>query len=262
MSRGVPAIALIVSLAALAACTTTPAPVIDRSEEPASVRLERDGHYRVRRGDTLHAIAFRYGLDHRDIARWNGIGPPYLIYPDQVLRLSPPRDAQAGGGSTAPPSRPSAVKPPPVKAAEKSPAATPQVSPQPPERAAVEPGDPQAWLWPVTGRILRGFLANDPSRNGLDIAGREGEPVKATAPGTVVYSGNGLIGFGELIIVKHSERMLSAYAHNRLRLVQEGEQVKAGQKIAELGRNDRNEALLHFEIRVNGKPVDPRRFLP
>jgi lipoprotein NlpD len=117
-------------------------------------------------------------------------------------------------------------------------------------------------VWPTDGRILRGFLVNDPARNGLDIAGREGQEIKASAGGTVVYSGNGLIGFGELIIIKHNDRMLSAYAHNRRRIVAEGEEVKQGQKIAELGRNDRNEQILHFEIRVNGRPVDPRKYLP
>ncbi len=109
---------------------------------------------------------------------------------------------------------------------------------------------------------MRGYVAGDPSRNGLDIAGQEGQPIKASSAGKVVYSGNGLIGYGELIIIKHSERMLSAYAHNKLRLVQEGEQVSAGQKIAEMGRNDQNEQLLHFEIRVRGKPVNPLEYLP
>ncbi len=123
-------------------------------------------------------------------------------------------------------------------------------------------GDPASWTWPVKGRILRGFVAGDPARNGLDIAGREGQEIKASAAGTVVYSGNGLIGFGELIIIKHSELMLSAYAHNRVRLVAEGAKVQQGQKIAELGRNDRNERILHFEIRVSGRPVDPRKYLP
>ena len=110
--------------------------------------------------------------------------------------------------------------------------------------------------------MLRSFSANDPARKGLDIAGSEGQAVNAAAAGTVVYSGNGLIGYGELIIIKHSERMLSAYAHNRSRLVAEGAQVRAGQKIAELGRNDRNEQVLHFEIRVNGSPVNPLQYLP
>jgi lipoprotein NlpD len=124
------------------------------------------------------------------------------------------------------------------------------------------PGTPVSWSWPVQGRVIRGFVANDPGRNGLDISGREGQAIMASAAGTVVYSGNGLIGFGELIIIKHSELMLSAYAHNRIRLVAEGTQVEKGQKIAELGRNDRNEAILHFEIRVSGRPVNPAKYLP
>ena len=105
-------------------------------------------------------------------------------------------------------------------------------------------------------------MAGDPSRNGLDISGREGQVIKATAGGEVVYSGSGLIGYGELIIIKHSEKMLSAYAHNKKRLVKEGDQVSSGQKIAEMGRNAGNEQLLHFEIRVNGKPVNPLTYLP
>ena len=110
--------------------------------------------------------------------------------------------------------------------------------------------------------MLRGYVADDPARNGLDIAGKEGQVISASSGGQVVYSGNGLIGYGELIIIKHSERMLSAYAHNRVRLVQEGEQVSSGQKIAEMGRNTSNEQLLHFEIRVRGKPADPLYYLP
>ena len=109
---------------------------------------------------------------------------------------------------------------------------------------------------------MRNYLANDPSRNGLDISGTAGQAVQSAAPGTVVYSGSGLIGYGELIIIKHNDEFLSAYAHNRQRLVEEGAVVSAGQKIAEMGKNDRNETVLHFEIRVNGRPVDPRKYLP
>jgi lipoprotein NlpD len=105
-------------------------------------------------------------------------------------------------------------------------------------------------------------VAGDPARNGLDIAGKEGQPVFASAAGKVVYSGNGLIGYGELIIIKHSEKMLSAYAHNKSRLAKEGDLVSEGQKIAEMGRNAGNEQILHFEIRVHGKPVNPLTFLP
>jgi len=122
--------------------------------------------------------------------------------------------------------------------------------------------DPKSWEWPTSGRVIRGYVADDPARNGLDIAGKEGQEINASSGGQVVYSGNGLIGYGELIIIKHSENMLSAYAHNRVRLVKEGDQVWAGQKIAEMGRNSSDEQLLHFEIRVLGKPVNPVTYLP
>jgi lipoprotein NlpD len=260
-------------LAVLTSCgSAPPAPVFDRSVAPASA-LETDGSYRVRRGDTLYAIAFRYGLDHRDLARWNGIPAPYLIHPEQVLRLAPPATDVARTD-----------RPKPVQAVEPRPAPAPPPRPGPdvgtasktpdrPSPAVVPPTDPEpvvaaarqgplTWQWPVRGRLLRGFVANNPARNGLDIGGREGQEVRAAAPGYVVYSGSGLIGYGELIIIKHSERLLSAYAHNRTRLVAEGATVEGGQKIAEMGRNDRNEVLLHFEIRSDGRPVNPMQYLP
>jgi len=249
-----------------------PAPVVDRSENRAAPMMITGDKYRVRRGDTLHAIAFQLGLDYRDIAGWNGIRPPYVIYPDQLLHLAPlPASAVPGrpsvassdkkpaaGGSTGG----SAAR---AEVAEKPPATAGDTQPPPRSTAPkAQPvsGGPKNWLWPVKGRLRSSFAPGDPARNGLDIAGSEGQDVVATAGGAVVYSGNGLIGYGELIIIKHSDRMLSAYAHNRVRLTQEGELVSAGQKIAEMGRNDRNEQLLHFEIRVNGKPVNPLNYLP
>mgnify|MGYP001825950664 FL=1 len=117
-------------------------------------------------------------------------------------------------------------------------------------------------MWPTEGRLLSSFKANDSSRNGIEIGGQEGQAIKAAAAGEVVYSGNGLIGYGELIIVKHSDRMLSAYAHNRKRLVSEGQRIAAGELLAEMGRDERNKALLHFEVRVNGSPQDPMKYLP
>jgi lipoprotein NlpD len=122
--------------------------------------------------------------------------------------------------------------------------------------------DPSRWLWPTDGRLLSTFKAGDPSRNGIELAGSEGQSILASAAGEVVYSGNGLIGYGELIIIKHSDRMLSAYGHNRKRLVAEGQAVSAGEKIAEMGRDERNRALLHFEIRRGGTPQDPMKYLP
>ena len=246
----------------LTACSTPPpAPVIEHSSVMSGARLEKDGQYRVRRGDTLHAIAFHYGLDHRDIARWNGINRPYLIYPEQLLRMTPPPARKAVAGTRSSQSAPARDKTtaPPTAASGKLPPANATAKPHKPELLTA---DPKSWNWPLKGRLVRSFLPNDPARNGLDIAGREGQDVRAAAAGTVVYSGNGLIGYGELIIIKHSDRMLSAYAHNRVRLVKEGAAIIAGQKIAELGKNDRNESILHFEIRLNGRPVDPRLYLP
>ncbi len=264
------------ALLLLAACSShPPAPVVERSERPPVAEVPVDGLYRVRRGDTLYGIAFKYGLDHRDLASWNAIRSPYTIYPDQVVRLrAPARPAtrSSSGVTTAgvrkpTTSTPTASRPSSPPARTRSPATEPvETTPKPAPKPAPVSNAPAAsaagWGWPVEGRVVSSFKAGDPSRNGLDIAGREGQDVHAAGSGEVVYSGNGLIGYGELVIVKHDDRMLSAYAHNRRRLVAEGERVNLGQKIAELGRNDRNESVLHFEIRRDGKPVDPTQYLP
>jgi lipoprotein NlpD len=271
------------ALGGLTACNKTWAPVEDRSSARGAFMTASDGTYRVRRGDSLHAIAFNFGLDWREIARWNGIDAPYVIYPDQVLRLGPAPQASRSVTTTAARPHPSSteravtrtvdVAPEPAQTAPPEPPKT-QVpasqqaqetrSPpaQPASSPAVGPADPKAWLWPVEGRLISRFRANDPSRNGIEIGGREGQSVRAAAAGEVVYSGNGLIGYGELIIIKHSDRMLSAYGHNRTRLVAEGQAVAAGEKIAEMGKDERNRDLLHFEIRRDGTPQDPLRYLP
>ena len=119
-----------------------------------------------------------------------------------------------------------------------------------------------AWRWPVKGSVIDRFMAGDATRQGVDIAGNAGDPVLASADGVVVYSGSGLVGYGELIIIKHSDEWLSAYGHNRKRLVQEGQRVKGGQQIAEMGRSGATRDMLHFEIRRNGRPVDPQQYLP
>jgi len=256
----------------LASCGAhQPAPVEERSTLVGKRQLNPDGTYSVREGDTLYAIAFHYFMDPQDLARWNGIAQPYLIQPGQKLRmLAPPPGSVTTAGSGA--VKVSAAKPP-AQATTKP--ASPQSTPPPrvPTKAVEKPvvaqkqappieADPDSWIWPTQGRVLRGYVSNNPSRNGLDIAGQQGQAISASAPGQVVYSGNGLIGYGELIIIRHSEKMLSAYAHNRVRLVGEGDQVAAGQKIAEMGRNTGNETILHFEIRVRGKPVNPLSYLP
>lgn len=215
----------------------------------------RDGQYEVRSGDTLYSIALRHDVDYRDLARWNGIGRNYLIKPGQKLRLSPPdggtpatRTADSGrgsddggktrGGDRSTTSRPSS--PPPSR--------------QEPERSV---GD---WQWPLKGEIVRGFEL--PSSKGLDIGAAEGARVRAAAGGRVVYSGSALKGYGELIIIKHNETYLSAYGYNRRRLAEEGDEVAAGEVIAEVGSGPAQKSMLHFEIRKAGKPVDPLRLLP
>lgn len=232
----------------------------------SSSQLTRDGFYQVKRGDSLHAIAFDYGLDWRDIAKWNGIKSPYVIHPGQELRLGPGQKKATVTTSGAQP------RPTVSERAVERPATTSRSEPavkQPPPPAKppasekpITTADPSRWLWPADGRLLSSFKAGDPARNGIEIAGTEGQAIRASATGEVVYSGSGLIGYGQLIIIKHSERMLSAYAHNRKRLVAEGQAVSAGEKIAEMGRDDRNRAMLHFEIRTDGTPQDPLRFLP
>ena len=193
----------------------------------------------VQRGQNLYRIATDNGITLRDLAAWNGIRSPYTIHPGQRLRLYP------GGGNTTvrnpPPRKPAPTNKPPV---------------------AVPAPTSFSWRWPVDGPLLGTFLAGEPTRQGIDIGGREGEPVRSAADGVVVYSGSGLVGYGELIIVKHDEQWLSAYGHNRKRLVDEGQAVKAGQQIAELGHSGAARDMLHFEIRFNGKPVDPLRYLP
>ena len=263
-------------LLALSGCNKAWAPVEDHSTARGSYQVGGDGFYRVKRGDSLHAIAFNYGLDWRDIASWNGISAPYVIHPDQQLRLIPPQAKAAVTTSAAGPT-PSArertvdqpASKPPVETTVTSPAPKPVKQPPPSTSKPVSSGktvvsmaDPSKWLWPTSGRILSTFKAGDPARNGIEIAGKEGQAIVAGAAGEVVYSGSGLIGYGELIIIKHSDRLLSAYAHNRKRLVAEGQAVSAGEKIGEMGRDDRNRTMLHFEIRSNGTPQDPQKFLP
>ena len=268
-------------LVTLSACNKSWVPVDDPGPSRGSYQATQDGTYRVRRGDSLHAIAFKFGLDWRDIAKWNGISAPYVIYPDQVLKLTDaPRVNKSVTTTAVGPapgssdratsrrattvnydSRKSQVPASQSQTVKQAPPVEPRPAPKP-KTSTVSASDPSKWQWPVEGRILSNFKANDPARNGIEIAGKEGQPVKATAPGQVVYSGAGLIGYGELIIIKHSDRMLSAYAHNRKRLVAEGQAVKAGEKIAEMGKDDRNRAMLHFEIRQDGNPQDPLKYLP
>jgi len=220
-----------------------------RAYESANVMPNSDT-YQVQRGDTLYAISWRTNTDFKELADWNEIESPYVIYSGQELRLTPPRqraETQAiQRSSKMRSSTPTRVKPKPRK---------------PVELDRISVGNPR-WLWPSKGRVISTFNARDPQRKGLKISGKEGSDVVATEAGRVVYSGSGLVGYGRLIIIKHNENYLSAYGHNKALLVEQGQAITKGQTIAQMGRINDAQAGLHFEIRRNGKPVDPMKLLP
>ena len=215
----------------------------------------------VQKNDTLYSIARREGYTHHQLARWNHLRSPYVLKPGQVLRLSPTAQSLGMPSTTqtfTSPDSIAAVKPvtkPLIRD-------TIKVKPlAPPVSKKSLPVKVDRWNWPVTGKVVKTYKANEPSRKGIGISGKSGQSVKAAAGGTVVYSGNGLINYGNLIIIKHSHSYLSAYAYNQSLLVKEGDSVKRGQSIAKMGLvNSRPQ--LHFEIRRNGKPVNPLHFLP
>lgn len=222
-------------------------------------------HHRVREGETLYAIGWRYGQDYRRIAEWNDIPPPYVIHSGEILRVAPPVEpwwqqrerawrgdggqmqAKADTGPAQPQRgrRPDAVKKEPI-------------SIEPPEDSEDQK---VTWRWPTRGQLVARFSPRPPLNKGIDIGGAYRQEIVAAAPGKVVYSGNGLIGYGNLVIIKHNRTYLSAYAHNDSLMVQEGDAVEAGQQIATMGRSGSERPVLHFEIRRNGKPVDPLVFL-
>jgi lipoprotein NlpD len=218
----------------------------------------KPGYYSVRPGDTLTKIALDNGQAWRDIARWNKLDNPNVIEVDQVLRVAPPATemgaVRAPNLATARPAANSA----PVVASTSSP--LPAASSTAPTSSAVNPDDALVFAWPHPGNLLASF---DESKNkGLDLGGNAGDPVLASADGKVVYAGSGLRGYGNLVILKHNNTYLTAYAHNQSLLVKEDQTVSKGQRIAEMGNSDSDRVKLHFEIRKMGKPVDPAKFLP
>ena len=262
MSRaGIWAIAALVTAVALSACSNKGrlAPVDDHSiggaRSPARVlpgaeNAGKPGYYTVKPGDTLIRIGMDHGQSGRDIARWNKIDNPNLIEAGQVLRVVPPTQEVV---ATRPSTTPTGA----------SPSAAPTSAPVPPAPssapAPVAAEEAVSFQWPARGNLISGF---DESKNkGLDIGGKVGDPVMAAADGRVVYAGAGLRGYGNLIILKHNNTYLTAYAHNQTLLVKEDQVIKRGQKIAEMGNSDADQVKLHFEIRRQGKPVDPAKYL-
>ncbi|MFC1747679.1 peptidoglycan DD-metalloendopeptidase family protein [Pseudomonadota bacterium] len=240
-------------------------------------------YHQVRKGDTLYSISFRYHQDFREVAKWNDISSPYVIKEGQWLRITPQGKGlnHVSGPNAKPPK-----SPPPVVSSKtvaktagavnaKQPAkvvSTPRTQPSSPAvtplssskttRAEFRSRDSVTWQWPINGVVISRYKAKTVGRQGVDIAGAEGLLVNAAASGRVVYSGNALRGYGNLIIIKHNDKYLSAYGNNKTILVKEGTEVKRGQAIARIGKVDAERVKLHFQIRVDGKPVNPMRYLP
>lgn len=275
--------------------TPRPAPAVVVSTPSAPIRQsDQRGFYTVKRGDTLIQIALDFGQNYRDLVVWNNLANPNDIKVDQVLRVLPPEGAaQTGSVATAPgvevrPLAPAAAGPvgtpnktgprgdkrpysdatlaemqkpetdavPQVASAAPSPAAPAR---QAEPAAALTDDENISWIWPADGKVIAGF---GDGRRGIAIAGQLGQPVVAAGAGKVLYAGSGIRGYGNLVIVKHTNNLLSAYAHNKTIFVKEDQTVARGQKIAEMGNSDSDEVKLHFEIRHQGKPVDPSKFLP
>ena len=252
MQLGLAASALLI-LGACSSKSLQRAPVEDRSRSAAGnnaprvipatrpalgrENLGKLGYYEVQAGDNLFRIGRNFGRSVAELARWNGLADPYIIEIGDVLRVSPARGAASTGTTASPTTN--------TTTASSAPAAA-EVSVN--------------WAWPASGPILQGF---DPAKNkGVDIAGKAGDAVLAAADGSVVYAGSALRGYGNLVIIKHNSSFVSAYAHNQSLLVKDGQSVKRGQKIAEMGQSEADRVKLHFEIRKNSTPVDPMQYLP
>jgi lipoprotein NlpD len=274
--------ACVVALA-LVGCGSSPvnrAPVEDRgavvSSAPAVVAVVKPppgvenagkpGYYTVKPGDTLIRIGLETGQNWKDVARWNGLENPNLIEVGQTLRVTPPTGATPATAaviskpvSNAPVTPTPMPAPVPVAQGASAPAAVPPAAASAPA-GAQGPDEDLAWMWPARGSVIVGF--DEVKNKGLDIAGVAGEPVLAAADGKVIYVGANLRGYGNLIILKHNNSYLTAYAHNQVLLVKEDQSVRRGQKIAEMGNSDADRVKLHFEVRRQGKPVDPAKYLP
>ncbi len=293
---------LLVTAAILAGCASSGqrAPVVERGEAPkksvvkaeeARKKAPREKDWRpevyvVQKGDTLYSIAFNHGLDYRELAELNGIHDPGVIQIGQQIRLFRSAAIRPAAPVDSKPIEPPVKEQPRLakyaysdaavaqieKVQEQTKpevAAKPEAKPKPETKAEAKPdnGDDDSaddaleWGMPAKGKVI-GEFSEAANRKGIDIAGKLGQPITASAPGKVVYSGSGLRGYGKLVIIKHNKTYLSAYAHNDQVLVKEGQTVTRGQKIAEMGNTDADQVKLHFEVRRFGKPVDPAKYLP
>ncbi len=287
-----------IAAALIAGCTAKRgAPVVDRAPEAKPAATARPAPrapevrpelYIVRKGDTIYGIALDHGLDFRELAQWNGISDPGVIRIGQQLRLTPPGGAVVtaplkpapgvetrplGGSPAAPATGADNVKTQPraervpysdqayaqLSKTETAPSAKPEARPEPKTDSARGAEEPD-WGWPASGKIVGTF--NGHTSKGIDISGKPGQPVLASAAGRVIFSGTGIRGLGKFIVIKHNDAFISVYAHNNELLVKYDQTVARGQKIAEMGSTDTDQVKLHFEIRRFGNPVDPIKLLP
>jgi lipoprotein NlpD len=243
-----------------------PAPLRNLSSLPEDKQAIKQGYYQVKKGDTLYAIAFKLGFDFKRLARINGIKAPYQIYAGQRLKLSGSVAAKQQGSKKAKvvTNQPKTQKPTSKTVQSNStqkPAPTPKIAQ---DSSAIYDSNRSVkdWQWPVDKQIKKQFSSKKDGLKGIALGGKVGQSIKSAAAGRVVYTGNGLVGYGNLIIIKHSEHLLSAYAHTASIKVKEQQLVRAGQVIATMGKNDVGQVQLHFEIRNQGRPVNPLKYLP
>lgn len=281
-------------ISVLSACKSTQQlPPVEQLSQPPSIRLN---YHTVSRGDSLYTIAWLYGVDFHELAQINHLSPPYALRNGQKIMLDNNSTGRSSTASRAVSSAPGVqvmavqndngvrevtrstttamplIATPSTVSHSSSAAGSdrvakpalsqPAVSQSAASTASTTATSSGRWAWPTQGRVISQYSANDPLRKGIDLAGKLGDPVKAAGSGSVVYAGSGLAGYGQLIIIKHDEQFLSAYGHNSKLLVAEGDTVKKGQIIAEVGSSGTDSNKLHFEIRQSGKPVDPMLYLP
>ena len=243
------------SIMCLTGCMSAYQSPVDDIDDPRF--LDSGRIHRVNEGETLYAVSWIYDLDFMHIARVNRLRSPYTIFPGQILNVDPRAvpESQPQSSSRQPPETSGRVASSTSGGGENR-SAPVRVNP-----VRVQQG-PVNWDWPAMGSIVGTFSASGVENKGIDISGNKGDAVVAAADGEVVYAGSGLLRYGDLLIIKHNDSFLSAYAHNDAMLVQEGDRVRQGEKIAELGSTGIDRDMLHFEIRLEGKPVDPMGYLP
>ncbi len=241
----------LLAVSLLAGCTSSnliDVPISDEAKYQYTPRI-----YTVQKGDTLYGISWAFNLDYKQVAEWNNIKSPYTIHIGDQIYLYPAK--QKSAQETKPVVLTSLPR-------QRQPSESKAIATPSPENVIVTPTVPVAgkWSWPAQGKLV-GKFSPKTGNKGIQIAGAEGSPIRATSGGQVVYAGEGLRGYGKLIIIKHSSEYISAYAHNKEILVREGQAINSGQQIASMGQTDTNRPVLHFEIRKSGNPVDPMKFL-